>query len=224
MTQRTSQLFSRVRFAALAYNFFGRPLVKIRIWRFVLLLLAAAAFATALAQEYKSISSVHAPASARSTASGSRVHESSNERSTSDNPGDRTLKNQRVMHPGRKKPRTSPQRLSLPSPLPPSPAPPPRPRRRIGHPSRPLRPRRLRPHPRPVPRRRTRARRSSPPPRPSASASIRGCRGFPTVTPEAGATAVLGGCSEQQTALVQEVEAMLATLPADHKVNGSCHF
>ena len=41
-----------------------------------------------------------------------------------------------------------------------------------------------------------------------------------TVTPEAGANSVLGGCSAQRSALVQAVEAMLATLPADQQAAG----
>ena len=41
-----------------------------------------------------------------------------------------------------------------------------------------------------------------------------------TVTPEAGATAVLGGCGTQRSALVAAVEAMLATLPADQQAQG----
>jgi len=38
-----------------------------------------------------------------------------------------------------------------------------------------------------------------------------------TVTPQAGATAVLGGCSTQRQALVQAAEAMIATLPAEQQ-------
>lgn len=34
-----------------------------------------------------------------------------------------------------------------------------------------------------------------------------------TVTPEAGATAVLGGCAAQRGELIQSVEAMIATMP-----------
>jgi hypothetical protein len=35
----------------------------------------------------------------------------------------------------------------------------------------------------------------------------------PTVTPEAGAAALLGGCATQRAALIQSVEAMIATMP-----------
>jgi hypothetical protein len=41
-----------------------------------------------------------------------------------------------------------------------------------------------------------------------------------TLTPEAGANAVIGGCSTQRAALVNAVEAMLATLPADQQAQG----
>ena len=37
------------------------------------------------------------------------------------------------------------------------------------------------------------------------------------VAPEAGATAVLGGCASQRDQLVQAVEAMIATMPADQQ-------
>jgi len=48
-----------------------------------------------------------------------------------------------------------------------------------------------------------------------------GLQGVPaTVTPEAGAAAVLGGCGTQRGALVAAVEAMLATLPADQQAAG----
>jgi hypothetical protein len=40
------------------------------------------------------------------------------------------------------------------------------------------------------------------------------------VTPEAGATTVLAGCTAQRTALEQAVEALLATLPADQQAAG----
>jgi uncharacterized protein YukE len=42
-----------------------------------------------------------------------------------------------------------------------------------------------------------------------------------TITPEAGATAVLNGCSTQRAALTQSVNAMIATLPADQQ--GAAH-
>jgi len=38
-----------------------------------------------------------------------------------------------------------------------------------------------------------------------------------TVTPEAGATSVLGGCSAQRDTLVSAVEAMIAAMPADQQ-------
>jgi hypothetical protein len=41
-----------------------------------------------------------------------------------------------------------------------------------------------------------------------------------TVTPEAGATGVLGGCAPQRQALEQAVNALLATLPEDQRAAG----
>jgi pyruvate dehydrogenase E2 component (dihydrolipoamide acetyltransferase) len=41
-----------------------------------------------------------------------------------------------------------------------------------------------------------------------------------TVTPEAGATSVLGGCAPQRQALEQAVNALLATLPAEQRAAG----
>ena len=41
-----------------------------------------------------------------------------------------------------------------------------------------------------------------------------------TVTPEAGATNVMNGCSAQRTSLEQAVEALLTTLPADQQAAG----
>lgn len=41
-----------------------------------------------------------------------------------------------------------------------------------------------------------------------------------TVTPEAGATSVLGGCAPQRQALEQAVQALLATLPEDQRAAG----
>jgi hypothetical protein len=38
-----------------------------------------------------------------------------------------------------------------------------------------------------------------------------------TVTPQAGATSVLGGCASQRQQLEQSLEAMIATLPADQQ-------
>ena len=38
-----------------------------------------------------------------------------------------------------------------------------------------------------------------------------------TVTPEAGATSVLGGCANQRQQLEQAIEALIATLPADQQ-------
>jgi pyruvate dehydrogenase E2 component (dihydrolipoamide acetyltransferase) len=41
-----------------------------------------------------------------------------------------------------------------------------------------------------------------------------------TVTPEAGATSVLGGCAPQRQTLEQAVNALLATLPAEQRAAG----
>ena len=41
-----------------------------------------------------------------------------------------------------------------------------------------------------------------------------------TVTPEAGAASVLGGCAPQRQALEQAVNAVLATLPEDQRAAG----
>ena len=45
-----------------------------------------------------------------------------------------------------------------------------------------------------------------------------------SVTPEAGATAVLAGCAAQHTALDQAVEALLVTLPADQQAAGRARY
>jgi len=52
-----------------------------------------------------------------------------------------------------------------------------------------------------------------------------GVQGVPaSVTPEAGATNVLGGCGTQRQQLVQAAEAFIATMPADQQAGARTHL
>ena len=46
----------------------------------------------------------------------------------------------------------------------------------------------------------------------------------PSVTPEAGAAVILGGCAAQRTDLTQSVEAMIATLPEAQRAAAHAQF